>query len=171
MKLLLLKVMATLAWIKVLQPSLRVWKFRLEERFEHATFFGLPRDYVLQDGQGNIIAGINTEGRVFAEAGFCWNGCDPKIRLGDIIIGTPDGAIHERTGKPKTYYASLTHDILCQLIKQYPDFPMTRAQADEQFKDRLIHDDFRQWQLYYHVVRWLGRPYGSLMDWVKGVRT
>ena len=61
--------------------------------------------------------------------GYAWDGCSPKFQLGDLIFGTPDGVIG-MNHKPKTYIASMAHDILYQFRDQLfsAGFPFHRAE-------------------------------------------
>ena len=43
--------------------------------------------------------------------GYSWDGCSPKIKFKDICLGTPDAVLSWTTRKPKTYYASMVHDV------------------------------------------------------------
>lgn len=157
-----------LSFFKKLGIKTNVWKFRLDEPFMFQGDKNLDRGYYIYDASGRIVAGIESDGLIFAEVGFCWNGCDPTIQVGDFFIGTPDGAIDQITGKPKTYYASLLHDILCQLIRQNKRFPISRLEADQAFADLLKRDGFKHHALYYRIVRLFGAPYGRVMALING---
>lgn len=81
--------------------------------------------------------------------GYAWDGCSPKFNVFDLfIIGTPDGLIDPKTGKPITYYASLVHDVLLQ----YQDLHnLSRKEIDGVFLHFL--GDFKLRRLYYLSVR------------------
>lgn len=84
--------------------------------------------------------------------GYAWNGCSPKFDiLGLLVIGTPDGTIDYRTGKPRCYYASLVHDVLYQYELT------TRKYADLMFLTLLQGSKFPIAKLYYLAVRIFGR--------------
>lgn len=84
--------------------------------------------------------------------GYAWDGCTPKWSfLGLAVIGTPDGHIDYRTGKPYTYYASMVHDALYQYLDSVP---VTKAQVDKLFLKML--GDFRLRNLYYFCVKRFG---------------
>jgi len=84
---------------------------------------------------------------------FTWDGCTPKWKVLDIVIGTPDGVTSKRTGKPKTYYASMFHDAL---YKRGKKSGITRKQADLIFYDEMKKQRFKLAKLYYFAVRIMG---------------
>jgi len=100
--------------------------------------------------KGNIIT---------VKAGYAWDGCTPKFSFLDLlVIGTPDGILSDKTGKPKAYHASLVHDVLYQFL---PDLPpdnkvYTREMADGIFLEILEDADFALRKLYYYAVRTFG---------------
>ena len=58
------------------------------------------------------------DGRLIIPREYTWDGCTPKFSILDIfVIGTPDGIKNINTGKPKTYFASLVHDVLYQYFR------------------------------------------------------
>ena len=86
--------------------------------------------------------------------GYAWDGCSPKFQLGDLIFGTPDGVIGIN-GKPKTYYASMAHDILYQFRDQLIG-KVTRKDADAIFLEQMQKQNFLLAKLYYSAVRMFG---------------
>lgn len=85
---------------------------------------------------------------IVVKPGYAWDGCSPAWTVADLFwIGTPDGIIDYRTGKPLTYSASCVHDALCQ-FKAVP-----RKAADTIFKTLLEMFGFRLSGLYYFGVR------------------
>ncbi len=86
--------------------------------------------------------------------GYAWDGCSPKFQLGDLIFGTPDGVIGMNR-KPKTYYASMAHDILYQFRDQLVG-KVTRKQADAIFLEQMKKQHFFLANLYYRSVRMFG---------------
>ena len=84
---------------------------------------------------------------------YAWDGCSPKINVLDLFhIGSPDGVIDITTGKPKTYYASLVHDALCQFISGIEDM-CSRKDIDQLFFKSLKESNFKLSRLYYTLVR------------------
>jgi hypothetical protein len=63
--------------------------------------------------------------------------------------------VHVRTGRPKTYFASMVHDALYQFLDA--DSPITRRQADDAFLRLLAESDFAPRGLYWLFVRLFGR--------------
>jgi hypothetical protein len=97
---------------------------------------------------------IEKGGRMTVMRGYAWNGCSPKGCLCDILPGTPDGVVDSRTGRPKTDYASLVHDALCQLL---PDgLPLSRREVGHCSLAPLAESGFRARWLYHGAVRILG---------------
>ena len=135
------------------------WLYRLPA--SHAWESGLPieRDVAFRDKTGRVRLVLEKGGRIVVMRGYAWNGCSPKFCFCDILLGTPDGAVDVRTGKPKTYYATLVHDALCQFL---PDgLPVSRREADSCFLALLRESGFRARGLYYVAVRafgWLTQP-------------
>ena len=107
-----------------------------------------------EDGSGTRRLEIDREGNARVFTGYAWDGCTPKFAIFDIVIGTPDGMPNLHTTKPKTYYASLLHDVLYQFLDV--GLPMERRQADRAFLELMERDGFAPRALYYRVVRLLG---------------
>ena len=96
------------------------------------------------------------------DRGYAWDGCSPKFNFLNIVWGTPDGAIHKFGSgdyKPRTYYASMCHDVLYQYKKC---IPVTRKEADYIFYLLMKESGFKLRHLYYAAVRLVGWAYG---DW------
>lgn len=86
--------------------------------------------------------------------GYAWDGCTPKISvLGLFVLGTPDGHIDVKTGKPLTYYASLVHDAFYQYLE---DIPISKRDIDKQFYIMLKDNEFPLAWIYYMAVLHLG---------------
>ena len=112
---------------------------------ENADFYdksGVKRLEIRQNGELKILKG------------YAWDGCTPKFCLLDIVLGVPDGVVHERTKRPKTYYASLVHDALYQFLND--DLPLSRKDADQCFLKLMQESDFALSKLYYWAVRCFG---------------
>lgn len=111
---------------------------------------------------------IERDGRITITRGYAWDGCTPKFCLFDILTGVPDGVVHERTGKPKTYFASLIHDALYQFL---PDgLPFTRKDADEFFLRLMAESDFSPRWIYWAAVRLFGGLFRSAARKVRKTR-
>ena len=87
-------------------------------------------------------------------ADYAWDGCTPKFCLLDVLLGVPDGAVDSRTGKVKTYYASLVHDALYQFLDV--GLPYNRKDADDFFLCLMEETGFILRQIYYRAVRLFG---------------
>lgn len=86
---------------------------------------------------------------------YVWNGCSIKVSIFDMLFGTPEGRVNLKTGFPKTYHASMVHDILYQFSKETKLF-FTRKTVDKMFLKELRKQKFRSAKLYYYFVRLFG---------------
>jgi len=130
------------------------WLYRNEENYSWRADFKFNRDYVFRDKNGIIRLIIEANGQLTVMKGYAWNGCSPKICILDILFGTPDGAVYEPTGKPKTYYASLVHDALYQFLDVKS--PITREQADKCFLQLMEKYEFILGGIYWFAARIVG---------------
>jgi hypothetical protein len=133
------------------------WIYVLDEDFSYNIKAYLPDDFTtgcrFEDRNGNCWLEIQPDGTATVFAPYAWDGCTPKFSLWDILVGTPDGMTNTCTKKPKTYYASLMHDALCQFLEASP---VTRRNADRIFLELMTRDNFAPRFLYYAVVRLFG---------------
>ena len=128
------------------------WLFKLEKNYSWESGLRLENDYVYFDANKNKVRLIvEKNGRITITKGYCWNGCSPKVCIFDINVGTPDGVVHRKSGRPKTYFASLVHDALYQFRKV--DAPYTRRQADACFLRLMKDSDFCLRNFYWAAVR------------------
>jgi hypothetical protein len=130
------------------------WIFRLDRNYSWNCGVNLEEDVICRDAQGKVRLIIEADGKLTVTAGYAWNGCSPKICVFDIVVGTPDGVTHTRTGMPKTYFASLVHDALYQFMGS--GSPITRAQADGCFLRLMTESEFAPRRLFWLAVRALG---------------
>ncbi|MEB4591397.1 hypothetical protein VSS37_10440 [Candidatus Thiothrix sp. Deng01] len=144
------------------------WKWRLARDYRYET--GLAVDCPagaasLQFGDGKQTwLTIDADGAVTVSAGYAWDGCSPKFKVFNVVLGTPDGAPNPQTGRPYTYFASLVHDALYQFMDA-PGFPWTRAQIDAVFLQILRADGWCWAGLYYAAVRYAGGAYRWINQW------
>ena len=130
------------------------WLYVLDQHFTWESGLEIKEDVAFKDKTGVVRLVLEKGGRFTVMRGYAWDGCSPKFCLFDILLGTPDGVVDSRTGRPKTFYASLVHDALYQFV---PDgLPLTRRQADQCFLRLLEEAGFRPRMLYYLAVRGLG---------------
>lgn len=130
------------------------WLYRLERSFIWDSKHPIPEDLIFRDRTGVVRLIIEQGGRITVTRGYAWNGCSPKICVFDLLLGTPEGVVHVRTEKPKTYYASLVHDALYQFL---PDgLPLGRRHADRFFLLLLAESEFAPRWLYWGAVRLIG---------------
>jgi hypothetical protein len=135
------------------------WIYRLEGVVQYRSAMSFPASYIYRDDKrdGKIRMVIARDGVITIFPRYSWDGCSPKFSLLDLYIGTPDGAIHAVTGKPKTYYASLFHDALYQYYRR--GGPYSLKEADGIFLHIMKKHDFRLRMLYYVAVRLFGAAY------------
>lgn len=128
------------------------WVYRLERNFSWESGLDITRDYAFKDRAGKVRLILERGGRITVTRGYAWNGCSPKFCVFHILIGTPDGVVDSRTGRPKTYYASLVHDAMYQFV---PDgLPVSRFEADRCFLRLMEETGFRPRLIYFWAV-WL----------------
>ena len=130
------------------------WLYRAERNFQWDSGIVVPEDLAFVDSGGRVRLIIETGGRITVTRGYAWNGCSPKVCLLDLLIGTPDGVVYARTGRPKTYYASMVHDALYQFHRN--GSPLSRAQADRCFLTLMAESEFAWRRLYWLAVRVAG---------------
>ena len=119
-----------------------VHKTSIKDREFENEWFKLEKDGTV------TVKGSNKEG-------YAWDGCSPKIKIKDLYFGTPEAILNFETGKSKTYYASLIHDVFYQFSKYIKSF-IKRKEVDKEFCLILKKDNFRLAKIYYGVVRLLG---------------
>jgi len=131
--------------------------FKLEKNFEY-TCKNIKSvvDLEFKDKKGNLWLTITKSGQLKIKKDYSWDGCSIKINIFDLFwIGTPDGLIDTKTGKPITYYASMVHDSLYQ-FKHNLNNPFTRKEIDIIFLDILKEAKFKLRYIYYAIVRLVG---------------
>ncbi|MCG8573206.1 MAG: DUF1353 domain-containing protein [Spirochaetes bacterium] len=108
---------------------------------------------------------IEQDGTIIIKSDYAWDGCSFKINFLDLFIfGIPDGVIDIQTLKPKTYYASLVHDVLYQY---YGYHGLARKKIDQLFLEMMKTRKFSLASLYYIAVRLLGRFFISKRKTIK----
>ena len=130
------------------------WLYCLDSNFTWDSGLTIDRDLVCRDAEGNVRLILEAGGRLTVTRGYAWNGCSPKTCFLDLLIGTPDGAVCRKTGRPKAYFASMVHDALYQFLGA--DAPITRAQADECFFRLMSESQFVLSYPYWLAVRLFG---------------
>lgn len=130
------------------------WLYRSNENYSWESGFDIPEDRFFLDSSGKVRLILEVGGRITVTRGYAWNGCSPKICVFDLLIGTPDGVVYARTGRPKTYYASMVHDALYQFLRA--DSPLSRRQADDAFLRLMEVSEFALRWIYWVAVRLFG---------------
>ena len=144
------------------------WLYRLPANHAWESGLAIEHDAAFRDKKGRIRLVLEKGGRIVVMRGYAWNGCSPKFCLCDILLGTPDGAVDARTGRPKTYFASLVHDALCQFL---PDgLPLSRGDVDRCFLALLAESGFRPRWLYFVAVRAFGGIVLPILRIVRGTK-
>ncbi len=135
--------MSALDWVYVLDEDV-VYNIR------HHLPPGWNEGHAFLDRQGHCRLELHPNGDLRIPAGYAWDGCTPKYALFDILLGTPDGAPSHCTKKPKTYYASLVHDVLYQFLEI--NLAVPRRVADRIFLELMTRDGFAPRRLYHAAV-------------------
>ena len=130
------------------------WRYRLDKNYTWDSPLRVSEDLVFRDDKNKVRLIIETNGTLTVMQGYTWNGCSPKICLLDLCLGTPDGVVYEKTGRQKTYYASLVHDVLYQFLRK--GTPIKRSQADKCFLLLMGKSEFLWRHVYWIMVRLLG---------------
>lgn len=130
------------------------WRFRLEESHQWASGHPFPDDLVFRDKDGGVRMLVSRSGLLTITRHYAWDGCTPKFCVWDFSIGIPDGVVHAESGHPKTYYASLVHDVCYQFL---PDgLPLKRREVDRFFLTLMTKYDFGPRWVYWIAVRLFG---------------
>ena len=87
--------------------------------------------------------------------GYAWDGCSPKLKFKDICLGIPDAVLNWNTRRPKTYHASMVHDVFYQFSYDVKPF-VKRKEVDRLFYEILKENNFKLARVYYGAVRCLG---------------
>ena len=130
------------------------WLYRIAANETWTSPFKQDADYAFFDARGRLRLLIERNGAITVTRGYTWNGCSPKVRVLDLLFGTPEGVVNARTGQRKTYYASMVHDALYQFLAD--GLPLTRAQADLCFLFLMRESSFLLAPLYWAFVRVFG---------------
>ena len=130
------------------------WLYRLDASYRWTSPFTLDGDRVFADAGGRIRLILERDGAITVTRGYAWNGCSPKFRVLDLLVGTPEGVVNARTGERKTYFASLVHDALYQFRSD--GLPLSRAQCDRCFLLLMRESGFALAPLYWAAVRVFG---------------
>lgn len=134
------------------------WLYKLEtEDFSWESGHLLPYTMEFFDERGKKRLVIGKNGRITVKKNYSWDGCTPKICFFDILLGTPDGVVHRKSGKPKTYYASLVHDAFYQFLPEIPRIArLSRRDADDFFFRIMEEYEFAPRWIYWLAVRLFG---------------
>lgn len=136
----------------------RHWKYVLGNDFQYnflevcQTAPGDVCEFACQNA-GELRGRIYPEGIIEVLAGYAWDGCSPKYRVGDLfVVGIPDGVIDPMTGWPMAALPALVHDFLYQFHKD-PHMPLTLKEIDLIFYHMLEAAGFWPRLAYYYAVR------------------
>jgi len=138
------------------------WVYRLDLPVAWPSGHPFDDDMAFDDKTGTRRLEITRDGTITVLANYAWDGCTPKFCLLDIVLGIADGVVDTRTGRPKTYYASLIHDALYQFLDD--GLPLTRGEADRFFLALMERTGFVWRHLYFVAVRLFGRAFRGLAE-------
>lgn len=139
------------------------WIYKLPGNVLYHSGMTFKHNYIFKDKKPKPRMVITKDGRILIIKNYAWDGCTPKFLFWDLYFGTPEGAIHEDTLRPKTYFASLVHDALYQFYKK--GRPYLLRDADRLFLKILEKYSFAPRIIYYLVVRILGLPVQKISNW------
>lgn len=148
----------------------KVWKFceNTDLQFKTKHYVGeFENEWLKLDGHTITIFGSHMKG-------YAWDGCSIKWVLLDLYFGTPDGVVKKQACTeinqdeqmisqrfayvPKTYFASMVHDILYQFKATVP---VSRITADKIFLEIMETNKFKLAKVYYSAVRLFGGIFGE----------
>jgi hypothetical protein len=137
------------------------WLFRLSEDYLWDSGLPIQETVVFVDKTETPRLKLVKGGQIHIFSGYAWDGCTPKSCLLDIVFGIPDGVIDSRTGRPKTFYASLVHDALYQFLSE--GSPVSRSVADKCFLRLMSDTGFVFRYPYFIAVRIFGGMFRRAM--------
>ena len=141
------------------------WLYVIEKDYSWQSGLAISENAEFYDKSGVKRLDIKQSGEINVLKDYAWDGCTPKFCLLDVVFGVPDGVVHERTKRPKTYYASLVHDALYQFLDD--DLPLSRKDADDCFLKLMQESDFALSKLYYWAVRCFGHLFRRIAKKVR----
>jgi hypothetical protein len=140
------------------------WLYELPVDFRWQSRLSFEEDSAFEDKQGVRRLEVRQNGEITVLAGYAWDGCTPKVCVLDLLIGVPDGVVDSRTKRPRTYYASLVHDVLYQFLSD--GLCIRRKDADRCFL-RLMTETKFLWRYPYY---WAVRVFGGVFRWLGKVK-
>lgn len=115
--------------------------------------FTLDQDYIFDLSPFTLISHniqkpwMRIEGtKLIIPAGYSWDGCSPKFKIGNKIFGAPDFG-------EKTKYASLVHDVLYQYAGIHF---INKDSSDYIFYSIMKNNNFNGAKFYYFMVKQFG---------------
>ena len=121
-------------------PSILTWKKYY--KYTLTTDFVIKFDFI---NENIYMPFLRIKGdTITIPAGYSWDGCSPKTKIGGLIIGVPDFGMN-------TKYASLVHDALYQYSSKLKN--TKRADADRIFLILMGKQRFCLRYVYWGVVR------------------
>ena len=144
------------------------WLYRLEHHVTWESGHAFPSDMAFEDKEGVRWLEVTRTGTITVLSGYAWDGCTPKLCVLDLLFGTPDGVVDARTGRPKTYYASLVHDAMYQFLADGPG--LARGDADRFFLRLMSATGFTFRYAYFVAVRLFGGLFRSAAKRVRGTK-
>ena len=129
--------------------------YQLDEDYEYKLPKKFQKDimgpFKFYNKEYNLIMELDGKS-VKIKKGYQFIGCSPKVQLFGHVVGTPDGKIDPKTGKPLTFYCSMVHDAMT-MNDDEPNMPYTRKEMDDLFKHMLYEVGWKYSKLYWIAVR------------------
>ena len=114
-----------------------VYIYCIKEDYKHSSSIkgcSFENEWFKLEADGTVIV------KGSKSKGYAWDGCSPKWKIKDLYVGTGEAVLNWETGKAKTYYASLIHDVFYQFSKDIKTL-VQRKEVDREFYDILKRDD------------------------------
>jgi len=136
-----------------------VYIYRIKEDYTHRSSIKgreFENEWLRLEKDGTVIV------KGSHRNGYSWDGCSPKFKIKDMYFGTPETVLNHEKDRPKTYYASMIHDIFYQFSRDLKSLVL-RWEVDREFYDLLKRDGFGCAKFYYWGVSafgwlWWGKP-------------
>lgn len=142
--------------------------YRIDEDYRWESGLLIQENIVFVDRKGVPRLELLRGGQIHIFSNYAWDGCTPKFCLLDIVFGIPDGVVDSRTGRPKTYHASLIHDALYQFLSD--GSPVSRRSADACFLKLMSETGFVFRYPYFFAVRVFGGLFRRAMKAKRGTK-
>lgn len=139
-----------------------LYKYTLEHDILefHLPHYSGHKYKIYSKSNNKLLAEISPEGVLHVYKGYSWDGCTPKWKVGDKVVGVWDGVEKYYPSYNETCqqlkYPSMIHDILCQIYYSHHGHPFyTRKDIDIIFYNEMVGHGVSVYlaEVYYLGVR------------------